>query len=187
MFLVQPATQIRFPGPFPSLVGPGGTPQLSWLSPEIPIFVGGTGTWKKLVGKSCIWASISRADSPWGPCLAASVWPISWMKSWTSPASSQPSWDLHTHTHTHTHTCAHAHTHTPLPLRVPDSPTFLYLWCGDLRLSREHMSAPVASWRCEEDRTLWSLSFGTPNPKGRSAETAPEAWVGIPALLCFSQ
>lgn len=100
MFLVQPATQIRFPGPFPSLVGPGGTPQLSWLSPEIPIFVGGTGTWKRLVGKGCIWASISRADSPWGPCLAASVWPISWMKSWTSPASSQPSWDLHTHTHT---------------------------------------------------------------------------------------
>ena len=112
MFLVQPATQIRFPGPFPSLVGPGGTPQLSWLSPEIPIFVGGTGTWKRLVGKGCIWASISRADSPWGPCLAASVWPISWMKSWTSPASSQPSWDLHTHTYTHTHTHVRTRTHT---------------------------------------------------------------------------
>lgn len=144
----------------------------SWVGPD-----------SEEAGREELYLGLHRADSPWGPCLAASVWPISWMKSWTSPASSQPSWNLHTHTHTH----ARAHTHTPLPLQVPDSPTFLYPWCGDLWLSQEHMSAPMASWRCEEDRTLWGLSFGTPNPKGRSAEAAPEAWVGIPALLCFSQ
>lgn len=143
-------------------------------------------TRKRLVGKSCIWASISWADSPQGPCLAASVWPISWMKSWTGPASSQPSWDLHIHTYTHTHH-PHTHTHTRCPCRFLTCPhsctpgvglcssqgnTYLLLW--------------PAGWR-EEGRTLWGLSFGTPNPKGRSAETAPEAWVGIPALPCFSQ
>ena len=43
MSLSQPVTQIHFPGPFPSLVGSGWAPQLSWLSPEIPISVSGTG------------------------------------------------------------------------------------------------------------------------------------------------
>lgn len=136
MSLVQPVTQIRFPGPFPSLVGPGEGTSAFLAQPRDSHLRGWDRTRKRLVGKSCIWASIGRADSPQGPCLAASVWPISWMKSWTSPASSQPSWDLQTHTH----------THTPLPLQIPDSPMFLYPWCGDLWLSREHMSAPMASW-----------------------------------------
>ena len=131
---------LPWPLPFSGGVGVGTSAFLA--QPRDPHLREWDGTRKRLVGKSCIWASISWADSPQGPCLAASVWPISWMKSWTGPASSQPSWDLHIHTYTPP---THTHSH-PVPLQVPDSPTFLYSWCGALRLSREHMSAPMASW-----------------------------------------
>ena len=82
--------------PFSGGVGVGTSAFLA--QPRDPHLCEWDRTRKSLVGKSCIWASISWADSPQGPCLAASVWPISWMKSWTKswtgPASSQPSWDL---------------------------------------------------------------------------------------------
>ena len=101
--------------PFSGGVGVGTSAFLA--QPRDPHLCEWDRTRKSLVGKSCIWASISWADSPQGPCLAASVWPISWMKSWTKswtgPASSQPSWDLHIYIYIYIHIYIYIYIHTP--------------------------------------------------------------------------
>lgn len=50
--------------------------------------------WDKDHGKSRILASISPADGLRGATSGCPLWLINEMKSWTCPASSQPSWDL---------------------------------------------------------------------------------------------
>ena len=79
----------------PSLLWVGGGTSAFLAQPGDFHLRGWDQTQKRLLGKGCIWASISWADSPLVPRLAALVWLISQMKSWTGPASSQPSWDLH--------------------------------------------------------------------------------------------
>lgn len=51
--------------------------------------------WDKDHGKGCILASISPAHGLQGATSGCPLWLINEMKSWTCPASSQPSWDLH--------------------------------------------------------------------------------------------
>lgn len=66
MSLPQPVTQILFPGPFPSRVGLGMGTSAFLAQPRDPHLREWDRTRKRLVGKICIRASISWADSPPG-------------------------------------------------------------------------------------------------------------------------
>lgn len=148
-----------------------GAPRLSWLGwPGDCHLQGWDQTQKRLLGTGCIWASISPADGPQLPRLAALVQLISqmksWVKNWTGPASSPPSWDLHP---LPAGSRIHPHSYPPgVGLWGSQAGTCLFPW--------------PAGWR-EEHGTLWGLLFRTPNPKGKSADTVPQR-PGLESQLC---
>lgn len=119
-----------------------------------------------MVGKGCVLTSSSRDDGPQVPRLAAPVWLISEMKSWSGPPRS-----------------------VPPPWRSSSLPTLLHSGTELCGTHGDTASSLGCLDRQEECRALWGLLVGTLTPKGKVLGLYFRSldWNPSSALLCGNE